>query len=67
MILCLCQGISDHSVRATIRGGAATLDEVVAACRAGADCGACQDAVLDLLAEAGRRRNHTAAHVEVGL
>ena len=67
MILCLCQGISEHSVRATIRGGAATLDDVLAACRAGADCGACQDAVLDLLAEAGRHRDRTAAHVEVGL
>ena len=67
MILCLCQGISDHSVRATIRGGAATLDDVVAACRAGADCGACQDAVLDLLAEAGRRRGATPATVGVGL
>ena len=67
MILCLCQGISDHSVRATIRGGAATLDDVLAACRAGADCGACQDAVLDLLAEAGRRRGATPVPVEVGL
>ncbi|HMH51333.1 MAG TPA: (2Fe-2S)-binding protein [Candidatus Acidoferrum sp.] len=67
MILCLCQGISDHSVRATIRGGACTLDEVVAACRAGADCGACQEAVLDLLAEASRRHGAMPAHAEVGL
>jgi len=67
MILCLCQGISDHSVRATIRGGAATLDEVVAACRAGADCGACQDAVLDLLAEANRRRGAMPVPMEVGV
>ena len=67
MILCLCQGISDHSVRATIRSGAATLDEVAAACRAGADCGACQDAVLDLLAEASHRHGAIPAHVEVGV
>ena len=67
MILCLCQGISDHSVRATIRGGATTLDEVVASCRAGADCGACQDAVLDLLAEASCRRGAKPVPVEVGL
>ena len=57
MILCLCQGISDHTVRATIRGGAATLEEVVAACRAGSDCGACQDAVVDLLEQVGRHRH----------
>ena len=67
MILCLCQGISDHKVRATIRGGACTLDEVVTACRAGSDCGACQEAVLDLLAEAGRHRASAPSVVEVGL
>jgi bacterioferritin-associated ferredoxin len=67
MILCLCQGISEQGVRATIRGGASTLDEVVAACRAGADCGACQDAVLDLLAEARRHRGRVPVPVEVGL
>jgi len=67
MILCLCQGISDHSERATIRRGAATLDEVDAACRAGADCGACQDAVLDLLDEASRRRGAMPLPMEVGL
>jgi bacterioferritin-associated ferredoxin len=56
MILCLCQGITDHTVRATICQGATTLDDVVAVCRAGSDCGACQDAVLDLLAELESRR-----------
>jgi bacterioferritin-associated ferredoxin len=56
MILCLCQGISDHTVLATIRSGAVTLDDVVAACGAASDCGACQDAVLDLLDEACSRR-----------
>ena len=63
MILCLCRGVSDHTVRATIRQGAATLEEVVAACRAASDCGACQDAVLDLLAEAGRHRHAMPAEV----
>ena len=67
MILCLCGGVSDHTVRATIRGGAATLDDVVAACRAGADCGACQDAVLDLLDEACRRRRAVGAPMELAL
>ena len=65
MILCLCHGVSDHTVRSTIRGGAATLDDVVRACRAGSDCGACQDALLDLLDEAGRRRGSLAGAVGV--
>ncbi len=63
MILCLCRGVSDHTVRATIGRGAATLDEVVAACRAASDCGACQDAVLDLLDEARRHRHAMPAEV----
>ena len=67
MILCLCVGVSDHTVRATIRGGAATLDEVVAACRAGADCGACQDALLDLLDEACRHRRAAPAPMELAV
>jgi bacterioferritin-associated ferredoxin len=63
MILCLCRGVSDHTVRATIVDGAATLDEVVAACRAASDCGACEEAVLDLLAEARRHRHAALADV----
>jgi bacterioferritin-associated ferredoxin len=61
MILCLCQGISDHTVRAAIGAGAATLDDVAAACGAGSDCGACQVMLLDLLAIGCPRRETTLA------
>ena len=56
MILCLCRGISERTVKAVIGSGAETLDDVAAACEAGSDCGACQDMLLDLLAEARGRR-----------
>ena len=65
MILCLCQGISDRTVQAVIGGGAATLDDVAAACGAGSDCGACQEMLLDLLADACARRACASEPAEV--
>jgi bacterioferritin-associated ferredoxin len=56
MIVCLCHGISERRVGAVIAAGADTLDAVAAACAAGSDCGACQDVLLDLLADARARR-----------
>jgi bacterioferritin-associated ferredoxin len=47
-------------VKRVIGAGAATLDDVVEACSAGSDCGACQDALLDLLDAARARRTHGA-------
>jgi bacterioferritin-associated ferredoxin len=43
-------------VKAVIGAGAHTLDDVAAECAAGSDCGACQDMLLDLLADASARR-----------
>lgn len=60
MIVCLCRGVSELSVKRVIGAGAATLDDVVEACSAGSDCGACQDALLDLLDAARARRTHGA-------
>jgi bacterioferritin-associated ferredoxin len=65
MILCLCRGVSDQAVRTVIDDGAATLDDVSVACEAGTDCGACQDMVLELLAEARSRRVRGEAAIAV--
>jgi bacterioferritin-associated ferredoxin len=50
MILCLCQAVVDRTVGAAIAEGASTLDEIVAACAAGAGCGGCHPSLLALLA-----------------
>jgi bacterioferritin-associated ferredoxin len=63
MILCLCRGISDHTVRAAIGAGAATLDDVAAACAAGSDCGACQRMIVELLTATRQRRESAAMEV----
>jgi bacterioferritin-associated ferredoxin len=52
MILRLCQAVGDRTVGAAIAEGASTLDEIVAACVAGAGCGGCPPSLLALLAAA---------------
>lgn len=49
MILCLCRGISDHTVRAVISAGAHTVEEIERSCGAGGDCGACGEALESLV------------------
>jgi len=49
MILCMCRGVSDRTVRALIAAGAQTRDEVQEACGAGSDCGQCWADLADLL------------------
>jgi bacterioferritin-associated ferredoxin len=50
MIVCLCRGIGEHAIRATIARGGDTLERLADICGAGADCGGCSptlDALLD--------------------
>ena len=50
MIVCLCRGLGEHAIRATIARGGDTLERLAAICGAGADCGGCSptlDALLD--------------------
>jgi len=59
MIVCVCHGIPCKKIRAVIREGAESVDAVGAACGAGTDCGACRDAIEDLIEEtASSRRAH---------
>lgn len=51
MIVCVCHGVRCSKVRAAIRDGAATVDEVGEACGAGTDCGSCQELIEDLIQE----------------
>ena len=60
MILCLCRGVSDHTVHSVISAGAHTLDEIERSCGAGGDCGSCSEA-LECLVERVRERHYGAA------
>lgn len=41
MYVCICFGVTDTQVTAQIDGGARSMREIAASCRAGTDCGRC--------------------------
>lgn len=51
MVVCLCQGISDKKVRASIEAGARTRQQVTEACGAGDGCGTCHRTIKSLIVE----------------
>ncbi len=56
MLVCHCHRICDRTIRASIREGARSIDEVGDACRAGTGCGGCRPAIAGLLgAQWGQR------------
>jgi bacterioferritin-associated ferredoxin len=60
MILCLCRGVSDHTVEHVIAGGADSVAAVERACGAGGDCGACGE-LLEALVERAREGQYSGA------
>ena len=52
MIVCLCRGLGEHALRATIARGGDTRERLAAICGAGDDCGGCSPALDALLDEA---------------
>jgi len=49
MIVCHCMQVSDRVVRAIVRDGAASCDQVAEACGAGACCGGCRPHIEELV------------------
>ena len=49
MLVCHCRCVFEREVRAAVRGGAQTLEEVSLACGAGAGCGGCQGVIEELI------------------
>lgn len=54
MVVCLCQGVSDRIVRASIQEGARTRQDVTDACGAGDGCGGCHRTIKTLIVECRR-------------
>jgi bacterioferritin-associated ferredoxin len=52
MIVCLCTGVPDSTLRSMVARGSRTVEALTAACGAGGSCGACYPMLEDLLAEA---------------
>jgi bacterioferritin-associated ferredoxin len=45
VIVCLCRGVSDSTIRAALDAGATTADDVARATGASTGCGCCRGAV----------------------
>ena len=56
ILLCHCNSIFEHEVRACIRKGARSVDEVADACDAGTGCGSCRGTIETVLDEEAQRR-----------
>jgi bacterioferritin-associated ferredoxin len=48
-MVCLCNGVSERTVRRAVERGAASVDEVADACGAGARCGGCRPTICEML------------------
>lgn len=49
MYICICHGITDHQIRETLNGGAASLDEVQQHMPVGGCCGRCLPSAQELV------------------
>jgi bacterioferritin-associated ferredoxin len=49
MFICLCNGVTSHTVAEVVAAGASTTKDVAQACGAGADCGRCRRTVQAML------------------
>jgi len=69
MIICLCRGLGETTIRATIARGGDTRERLAAICGAGDDCGGCSptlDALLDEARGASYSGLASQSTVEVG-
>jgi bacterioferritin-associated ferredoxin len=51
MYVCICNAVTEGQIKASLDAGAATLEGVARACRAGSDCGACRTAIEEMIEE----------------
>jgi bacterioferritin-associated ferredoxin len=51
MIVCLCHGVNDRTIRACVKDGAGSVQEVGRRCGAGTDCGSCRRSIRELIRE----------------
>ncbi len=49
MLVCHCNGVSDRTVRRTVREGALTVGEVGLACGAGTCCQGCSEMIGEII------------------
>lgn len=56
MIVCHCARVCDRTIRAVVREGACSEEDVADACLAGSMCGGCVPAVTEIIEEEQKAR-----------
>ena len=56
MIVCLCEGISDRTIRKEAQNGAKNCREVQQRCGAGGSCGMCRPSIRKLIKAQGNQK-----------
>jgi bacterioferritin-associated ferredoxin len=59
MYVCLCVGVTNHTVVECVARGASTSKEVAAACGAGGDCGRCRRTLRAIIAASSNAPSST--------
>ena len=59
MYICLCQGVTDREIKASIEAGAKSLREVQANTPVGLNCGGCRDSAKAFIDETLQQRAQT--------
>ena len=59
MVVCHCCGVNDLLISELARCHPVTVDDIVARCGAGSECGGCRNTIEWLLEEARRRAEAT--------
>jgi bacterioferritin-associated ferredoxin len=49
MYVCLCRGVTSHTVSQAVSAGATTANQVAESCGAGADCARCRRTVRAII------------------
>lgn len=55
MYVCICNGVTDHAIRAAADAGCRSVPELTMRTGAGATCGSCLEQAADILADAHAR------------
>ena len=55
MYVCLCRGVTSHTVSEAVAAGAITSNQVAEACGAGVDCARCRRTVRAIIDAAARQ------------
>jgi len=65
MIVCVCEGVSDREIRASIQQGATSVNELGRRCKVGLDCGRCREMIRGMLGDRAHGRASDAPCAEV--